>query len=113
MIAGNAQSVLPAGLTVNSQIDYLESESPEDCARECIESKLSFLLGVQGYSLTVPGIPREASLDGFEVLTIFGTTDNLVSEELERLNDLACKFANKFNTLMFASRIREKAGVAK
>ena len=59
-------------------------------------------LGVYGYALEVPGVPKSETgrISKYGVLPIPGTSDALASEEHGTLNDEAREYAAQYNALL-------------
>lgn len=95
----------PRQAIVVSQLQRLKSASPErDVATAWAREDTRFL-GVNGYSVSVPGVPKEkihsAAMRG-QLHPIEGTAETPQSDEQRELNVVAWKYAERYNKLLLA-----------
>jgi hypothetical protein len=85
------------------KLRWIASANPNLDARQAIKRKDFRLRAIYGYSLIVPGI-EQTNYDEYQKKFGFnpieGTSDSLVSAEHARLNQLAYKYAQKYNEVI-------------
>lgn len=92
-------------LTSNSggeqKLRWLYSANPQRDLKEALSRGDRRFIGVYGFAPTVPGIgPENPLCKRYGVRYLEGTSDAITSEEDYKLNDLAEKYAEKYNLLL-------------
>ena len=85
------------------KLRWIESANPDLDARQAIKRKDFRLRAIYGYSLIVPGV-EQTNYDEYQKKYGFnpieGTSDSLVNAEHARLNQLAYRYAEKYNEVI-------------
>jgi hypothetical protein len=85
------------------KLKWIESANPDLDARQAIKRKDFRLRAIYGYSLIVPGV-KQADYDEYQkkfgINPIEGTSDSFITVEHARLNQLAYKYAQKYNEVI-------------
>ena len=102
--AQSGQSTLPvtSGSNAEQRLRWLDRADPErDLAAALARGDRRFV-GTYGYTATVPGAgsPYDPLPKRYGVRFLRGTSDAMTSQEDERLNDLARRYAKKYNQLL-------------
>ena len=85
---------------VRKLMGWLDTANPTEDAKKSIETGDERLLSVIGIVRYIPGVDQkdyQKLADSYGLRDIEGTSDGLVSKEHKRLNDLARKYAKKYN----------------
>ena len=100
------ENVVPLNLasadSVKNSIRTLEGADPaQDIERAIKKGDLRFI-GVMGYSLIVPGVEdyHERYEKNNGVRIIEGASDFILSDDVQRLNELATDYAERYNKLL-------------
>ena len=85
-----------------SQLEWLISANPMGDVETAIRSGNTKYAAVYGYTYMVPGMEAQESeiIGSKNFFAIEGTSDDLCSENHAKLNDLAFKYAKKYNSLL-------------
>jgi hypothetical protein len=95
------------------ELRKLNVENAVEDARKALKSGDPRVLGVYGLTIDIPGAPAALQEDPpllratYGIRMIEGTSDALISEEHEKLNDNAVRYAEKYNQTIFAERGRK------
>jgi hypothetical protein len=90
------------------ELRSLNVENAVEDARKALKAGDRNVLGVYGYTTDVPGLPPALREDPRSLRTTYGirmiegTTDAPSSEEHEKLNDNAYRYAEKYNQTILA-----------
>jgi len=88
---------------LGEKLRWIESANPNLDARQAIERKDFRLRAIYGYTLIIPGVDQK-NYDEYKIKFGFkpieGTSDHFVSAEHARLNQLAYKYAQKYNEVI-------------
>lgn len=87
------------------QLQWLEAADPIADATAALSKRDKRLVGVNGYTGMIPGVEETRKEDyrnryGLRILE--GSSDALVNHEHQRLVELACQYAEKYNTYIVA-----------
>ena len=109
--------VLFAGTTACTQepepirlLRWVEKADPIADAKAAVERNHYVLIGVHGYSWTMPGVTKSKQFeyrDRYGVKLLEGTGDVILGEEHARLIGLALEYAEKYN-LYILSHLNER-----
>jgi len=83
-----------------AQLRWVETADPIIDAKRAVERKDFTLLGVNGYTWTIPGVAENdkfAYRDKYGMKAIEGTSDMIMGAEHGRLIELATKYAKTYN----------------
>lgn len=101
--------VMPVQITptpdpiVSRELMRLRTASPERDLEAAWANKDTRFLGVNGYTLNLPGVPKErirAAVMSGKINPIEGTTDGASLPEQWELNRIATKYATRYNQLL-------------
>jgi outer membrane lipoprotein LolB len=82
------------------QLEWVEKADPIGDARKAVDRGEFALLGVNGYTWTIPGIEDSKKFElrkNYGLKIIEGTSDVVQGEEHNRLQGLATEYAKKYN----------------
>jgi hypothetical protein len=88
-----------------AQLRWVETADPLIDAKGAVERKDFTLLGVNGYTWTIPGVveaDKFAYRDKYGMKAIEGTSDVIMSAEHGRLIELATKYAKTYNEYLLS-----------
>jgi len=82
------------------QLQWVEKADPLADAKKAVDRREFTLLGVDGYTWTIPGIEDSKKFElrkKYGLKIIEGTSDVVQGEEQKRLQGLATEYAKKYN----------------
>lgn len=100
LLVGCAPVRVPGPTEEVTQLRWVEAADPIIDAKRVVKRKDFTLLGVNGYTWTIPGVAEAdkfAYRDKYGMKTIEGTSDMIMGSEHERLIELATKYAKTYN----------------
>ena len=100
---------------VSRELARLKTASPERDLATAWANKDTRFIGVMGYSLSLPGAPKEISRAAImrgQVNPIEGTSDAISSPEEAEFNNLAFEYATRYNRLLL-QKMNEQQRVTK
>jgi hypothetical protein len=85
---------------VVKQLQWVEKADPVAEAKKAVDRREFTLLGVDGYTWTIPGIDESKKFElrkKYGLKIIEGTSDVVQGDEHARLQELATEYAKKYN----------------
>lgn len=110
VLAAVASHAVESKSDVIKRLQWVAKADPISDAKKAIESSNLVLLGIAGYTWTIPGVDESKKFEyrkkyGLRILE--GTDDVILGNEHMRLRELATEYAKKYN-LYLLSHINEK-----
>ncbi len=91
---------------IQHNLEWLENANPEADANQAIKNEQIYFMGAMGYAMEVPGVDDyydkyvDSAGSKVTVKIIGGTSDAASSDNQERLDIIARKYATRFNKII-------------
>ena len=93
-----------------AELQWLKNANPIVDANKAIKNNDYKLLGVYGFSLTIPGVNKPTEFEHqkkYGVKPIEGTSDALKNKEHAELNRMAYEYAKKYNEVILNAVVKK------
>jgi hypothetical protein len=106
VLSGLVSYAADTGSEEVKKLQWVKNADPISDAKKAIKNRNFALLGIAGYTWSIPGVDERKKLeyrDTYGLRILEGTSDVVFGDEHARLIDLAAEYAKKYNLYILSS----------